>query len=130
MRNALANSQGKQLDAIAVWNFDKEDSFPILFCDPDGTRWIADGHKTIEAATLANVALKVRQRRGTMLEAKLYSFRIANRFHGQRIDNAQKRAIVGETLKDREILAQISLFFGGRADGIPSDRAIAEYLQV
>jgi hypothetical protein len=124
------------------WDWDRVESFPVVFKEIReleeggaslGQRidfWIGDGHHTIEAAEKAEKeSLSCRIYLGSQLDAKLYSFREANRYHGVRLTNVQKREIVQETLRDRSILSRICEgVSGSRSDDVPSERLIAMYL--
>lgn len=114
------------------WDWSRTDSFPVLFREvaEDGeiALWIGDGHHTLEGAEKAEIGtIKFRVYEGTLIDAKIYSFREANQYHGIRLSNAQKREIVAETLRDRSILDRICESAGGKPNDVPSERLIAEY---
>jgi hypothetical protein len=73
---------------------------------------------------------------GTAQNAHAYSLREANRFHGYKLDNEQKRAAAWDTVTDREMLREVVKWiciktgkdYAKFADSIPADRAIAMWL--
>lgn len=124
------------------WDWKRTESYPVVFKEVTkleeegrflGERidfWIGDGHHTIEGGDKAGLEeIPCTIYLGTQLDAKLYSFREANRYHGVRLSNAQKREIVVETLTDRSILTRICEGVAGALpDDVPSERLIAIYL--
>lgn len=124
------------------WDWKRTESYPVVFKDVTkleeegrflGERidfWIGDGHHTLEGAAKAGLEeIPCKIYLGTQLDAKLYSFREANRYHGVRLSNAQKREIIVETLTDRSILTRICQGVSGAlSDDVPSERLIASYL--
>lgn len=124
------------------WDWQRTESYPVVFkevleLESDGKSigqridfWIGDGHHTIEAGEKADrETLPCRIYLGNRLDAKLYSFREANRYHGVRLTNQQKREIVNETLCDRLLLSRICENVpGSTTDDVPSERLIASYL--
>ena len=125
------------------WDWERFESFPVLFreveeiVDEDDTvtshrthYWIGDGHHTIDAANHDDrTAIRCKVYEGNLTDAKCYSFREANRYHGVRLTNAQKRSIVEDTLSDRDMLRRIAeTVTGCLYDDIPSDQLIAAYL--
>jgi hypothetical protein len=132
-----------RLMASDQWDWERAESFPVLFrevvelFDEDDTSlglktdyWIGDGHHTIDAADDGTrESIRCRVYLGDLTDAKSYSFREANRYHGVRLNSQQKRDIVIETLTDREMLRRIVEPIPGSLPGdIPSDRLIAHYL--
>lgn len=125
------------------WDWERVESFPVVFreveeiVDEDDNltshrthHWIGDGHHTIDAADQGErTAIRCRVYTGNLTDAKCYSFREANRYHGVRLTNAQKRSIVSDTLSDRDMLRRIAeTVTGCMYDDIPSDQLIASYL--
>lgn len=123
------------------WDWNRVDSYPVIFqeiteLEEDGKslgrkdRWIGDGHHTLESAEKAEKeTVRCKIYSGNLLDAKIYSFKEANRFHGVRLTNAQKREIVEETLSDRSLLSRICEGVpGALAEDVPSERLIATYL--
>ena len=78
-------------------------TFPPVVIFQDGpNNWLADGFHRVEAATLAGlveIAADVRQ--GTARDARLFGLG-ANKTHGLRLTNADKRAAVAGILDDTE----------------------------
>jgi hypothetical protein len=131
------------------WDWERVESFPVVFREIDTTTdengeivreesllHIGDGHHTVEAAdsesvqeTLKLETIKCKVYAGTLLDAKSYSYREANRYHGVRVTNLQKREAVKGVLTDRAMLNMVcETVSGSNADDIPSDRLIAAYL--
>lgn len=125
------------------WDWERVESFPVVFreveemVDEDDNvtshkthHWIGDGHHTIDAADQGErTDIRCRVYIGNLTDAKCYSFREANRYHGVRLTNAQKRSIVSDTLTDRDMLRRIAeTVTGCMYDDIPSDQLISNYL--
>jgi hypothetical protein len=124
------------------WDWNLTESYPVIFkeiteLEEEGRSlgqridfWIGDGHHTLEGGDKAERGtMPCKIYLGTRLDAKLYSFREANRYHGVRLSNAQKREIVIETLKDRSLLTRICEGVkSAKPEDVPSERLIATYL--
>jgi hypothetical protein len=124
------------------WDWNLTESYPVIFqeiteLEEEGRSlgqridlWIGDGHHTLEGGDKAELeTMPCKIYLGTRLDAKLYSFREANRYHGVRLSNAQKREIVIETLKDRSLLTRICEGVkSAKPEDVPSERLIAAYL--
>jgi hypothetical protein len=123
----VANEYAEAM-TLGKWDFNRQASFPQLFIS-DGIYFVGDGHHTIDAAQTANIeSIGCFVAPGGVLEAKIYSFRHANRYNGLSLTNQQKQNIVLATLSDRAILGKISESCGGTLEDIPSARAISSYL--
>lgn len=89
---------GEYAESIATWI----DSAPITVYTDGQTRWVADGFHRVEAAKTAHLeAIPAHQRQGTRRDALLFAVG-ANRAHGLRRTNADKRRAVETLLNDPE----------------------------
>jgi hypothetical protein len=141
--DAAAVEEYSRLMKSNQWDWERAESYPVLFKEitelfkddtPLGIKtefWIGDGHHTIDAKTdfEPDGNIKCRIYLGDLTDAKVYSFKEANRYHGIRLNSQQKRDIVVETLTDREMLRRIVEPIPGSLPGdIPSNQMIANYL--
>ncbi|NJR32009.1 MAG: hypothetical protein HC778_02970 [Chamaesiphon sp. CSU_1_12] len=112
-----------------LWDFQRQSSYPQLFLNEAKIHLIGDGHHTLEAAVLADrPPIPCFVSPGELIDAKLYSFKYANRFNGLTLSNQQKKISSSPPSYDRDILAAIAVACGGNPDDIPSARAISNYL--
>jgi hypothetical protein len=84
----------------------------IIFRDPDGMNWLADGWHRVRAHELAERAdIAIDLREGTRRDAMLYAAG-ANARHGARLTNACKRKAVTALLADPEWSKEIDEWIG------------------
>lgn len=89
---------GEYAESVATWI----DLAPITVITDGQTRWVADGFHRVEAAKAARLdAIPAHQRQGSRRDALLFAVG-ANRAHGLRRTNADKRRAVETLLNDPE----------------------------